>query len=179
MAARWLDEVEDLARSSLPAAVMRYVAQGAGDEVTTSEAVDAWRALRLAPHVLRDVSVVATVTTLLGTEVRMPAAVAPTTLQRAAHPDGEVAMARAVAGAGSLLVVSSNAGMPFADIAATGVAWWLQAYLPQRRELARPMLHAAVAAGARAVVLTVDTPVVGTKYDDGPGVWESVETGWV
>jgi 4-hydroxymandelate oxidase len=179
MVVRWLDEVEDLARSALPVSVMRYVAQGARDGVTTAGAVAAWRALRVQPHVLRDVSSVVTGTSLLGTEIRIPAAVAPTTLQRAAHPEGEVAMARAVSAAGSLMVVSSNAGTSFADIAATGVAWWLQAYLPQERELARPMLDAAVAAGARAVVLTVDTPVVGTKYDDGPSVWESLDTGWV
>jgi 4-hydroxymandelate oxidase len=73
--------------------------------------------------------------------------------------------------------LSSNAGTPFAEIGDTGVAWWLQAYLPANRSLAEPLLAAAVAAGARAVVLTADTPVVGTKSDDGPSVWETVDPG--
>ncbi|MGI8534888.1 MAG: alpha-hydroxy acid oxidase [Mycobacteriales bacterium] len=179
MTLRWLDDVEDLARETLPASVLRYVAQGARDGVTTGEAVAAWRGLRLLPHVLRDVTSPATATSLLGTDIATPVAVAPTTLQRAAHPDGEVAMAAGVAESGSLMVVSSNSGRSFADIAGTGVAWWLQAYVPQERTLAGPMLEAAVTAGARAVVLTVDTPVVGTRYDDGPSAWEDVETGWV
>jgi 4-hydroxymandelate oxidase len=86
-------------------------------------------------------------------------------------------MARATADAGGVLVVSSNAGTSFDDIAATGVHWWLQAYLPADRTLAEPMLERAVAAGARAVVLTVDTPVVGTKYasPEVPVVWETVD----
>ena len=119
--------------------------------------------------------------TLLGRPAARAVGVAPTTLQRAVHPDGELAMARATAAAGSVMVVSSNAGTPFADIAATGVRWWLQAYLPADRTLAEPMLDRAVAAGAEAVVLTVDTPVVATQVrrrgqrlgrrrpGDGPG----------
>jgi 4-hydroxymandelate oxidase len=101
-------------------------------------------------------------------------------LQRAADPRGEVAMAAACAAAGSRMVVSSNATATFPEIAATGVQWWLQAYLPQQRDLALPMLEAAVEAGAQAVVLTVDTPVVGTKYDAGEGtVWDTVPEEWI
>jgi isopentenyl diphosphate isomerase/L-lactate dehydrogenase-like FMN-dependent dehydrogenase len=58
------------------------------------------------------------------------------------------------------------------------VAWWVQAYLPQERSLAIPMLEAAASAGARAVVLTVDTPVVATKYDGG-AVWHSTPADWL
>jgi 4-hydroxymandelate oxidase len=85
-------------------------------------------------------------------------------------------MARACAAAGSVLVVSSNAGTPFSQIGATGVRWWLQAYLPADRTLAEPMLERAVAAGAEAVVVTVDTPVVGTKYAAGEQVvWDVID----
>ena len=103
------------------------------------------------------------------------------TLQRAADPDGEVAMARAAAAAGVPLVVSSNAGSTFADIAATGVTWWLQLYMPPDRDEAEPLLTQAVAAGAAAVVLTADTPVVGTRYPLAgrrPRVWEVAEPSW-
>jgi 4-hydroxymandelate oxidase len=175
--ARWLATLEDRARDVLPAAVLEYVLQGARDAETAAEASAAWRAVRFLPRVLHDVTHVDTTVRLLGHPVDVPWGVAPTTLQRAVHPDGELAMARATAAAGSVLVVSSNAGTPFAEIGATGVHWWLQAYLPADRTLAGPLLVRAVDAGARAVVLTVDTPVVGMKYAT-PGtavVWEGVD----
>jgi 4-hydroxymandelate oxidase len=172
----WLDGLEHEAELALPAPVFRYFRQGAREGLSGTEARAAWSRHRFAPHVLRDVTEVDTASLLLGHGVSAPVGVAPTTLQRAAHPEGELAVARATAAAGSLMVVSSNAGTPFAEIAATGVRWWLQAYLPSDRSLAVDLLSSAVAAGAEAVVLTVDTPVVGTKYDrPGPTVWDDLE----
>ncbi len=168
-------EWEEQARLRLPADVFEHLCHGARESVTTGEAQAAWAAVRFRPHVLRDVTEIDLAVKLLGHPLEVPWGVAPTTLQRAVHPDGELAMARAAAQAGSLLVVSSNVGTPFADLAATGVHWWLQAYLPADRTLAEPMLQRAVDAGAAAVVLTVDTPVVGTKYAAGAGVWDSVD----
>ena len=176
---RYADALEQRARELLDVAVHRYVRQGARDGLSAAEASTAWDRFRLLPHVLADVSDVDTSTALLGTRLRTSYAVGPTTMQRATHPDGEVAMARGVAEAGSLMVVSSNAGSTFEDIAAAGAPWWLQAYLTADRSACLPLLERAVAAGARAVVLTADTPVVGTKYDDGPTVWEKASPGWL
>ena len=175
----WLSGLEARARSELPEPVFEYVAQGARESHSAGEASDAWAALRFRPRVLRDVTSVDLSVDLLGRPAPVPWGVAPTTLQRAVHPEGELAMARGTASAGALLVVSSNAGTPFGDIADTGVRWWLQAYLPAKRALALPMLARAVAAGAEAVVLTVDTPVVATKYAVGEPVWDVVDPGLV
>jgi 4-hydroxymandelate oxidase len=175
--ARWLDGLEDRARAALPAPVLEYVLQGAGVGTTAAAAPASWRDIRLAPHVLRDVTEIDAGVTLLGDRFEIPWGVAPTTLQRAVHPDGELAMARATAQAGGLMVVSSNAGTSFDAIGATGVSWWLQAYLPADRTLAQSMLERAVNAGARAVVLTVDTPVVSTKHVDGVPVWDVIDPG--
>jgi 4-hydroxymandelate oxidase len=170
----WLAGLEDRARLALPPAVFEYVATGARDGVSAREA--GWSDVRFLPRVLRDVTDVDLAVSLLGEPTPLPWGVAPTTLQRTVHPDGELAMARACAAAGSLLVVSSNAGTPFADLGGTGVRWWLQAYLPADRRLAEPMLRRAVDAGAEAVVLTADTPVVGTKYPGGDEVvWDLVD----
>ena len=172
---RWLDGLEQRARHTVPPHVLEYVLQGGGASITASEASAAWREVRLAPRVLRDVTTVDLTTRLLDRDYRVPWGVAPTTLQRSVHRDGELAMARACADTGSLLVVSSNAGTRFAEIGETGVGWWLQAYLPSNRELAGPLLARAVAAGARAVVLTVDTPVVGSKVtESGRSVFDLV-----
>ncbi|MCW2829230.1 MAG: alpha-hydroxy-acid oxidizing protein [Marmoricola sp.] len=178
---RWLDQVESLAREALPAAVFRYVAEGAREEITLGEAEASWRAIRIAPHILRDVLHVETSTRLLGTTVDLPLGIAPMTLQRAADPEGEVAMARAAALCGVPVVVSSNAGSTFADIASTGATWWLQLYVPEARQEAAPLFEAAVAAGAAAVVLTADAPVLGTRYrsPEGPHVWEMADASWV
>ena len=117
MTRRWLDQVEALAREALPEPVFRYVAEGARDEISVGEAVAAWQSVRVAPRILRDVRHVETSTDLLGTTYDLPLGIAPMTLQRAADPDGEVAMARAAAAAGVPMVVSSNSGSTFSDIA--------------------------------------------------------------
>ena len=169
---RWVDGLEEAAAQRLPDAVARYYRQGSRDGISAAEAAQAWRDIRIRPHVLRDVSAVTTATTLLGTRIDAPIAVAPTTLQRHADPAGECAMASGVRAAGGLVCVSSNAGRSFADIAAEGVPWWVQVYVLRDLAVTEAMLARAVDAGARAVVVTVDTPVVGTKYDDGTSVWE-------
>ena len=179
MTERYSDRVEQAAREALPEEVFTYFAQGAAAGVSAAEATSSWSAFRFVPRVLRDVTVVDTRTTLLGTELRSPFAVAPTTLQRAAHPDAEAAMARAARDAGSLMVVSSNAGTGFDAIAATGVAWWLQMYVTADRTLTEPVVDAAVAAGARAVVVTADTPVVARKHSAGASVWDAIDPAWL
>lgn len=136
--------------------------------------------MRFLPRVLRDVTDVDLSCELLGRRSEIPWGVAPTTLQRAVHPDGELAVAAATRDAGGVMVVSSNAGTTFADIGATGVRWWLQAYLPADRSLGAGLLERAAAAGAEAVVLTADTPVVGTKYAAGDQVvWDLVDPAWL
>ena len=169
-----LAELQRLADEILPPAVAEYFNQGATFGVTTGEAVAAWDRLRLRPRALVDVSSVSTATTVLGRPVTSPILVAPTTLQRMADPEGEVATARATAAVGSLMGVSSNAGRTFAEIGATGVPWWIQAYILRDRGLTVEILQRACAAGASAVVLTVDTPVVGRKHNVGPVIWDLV-----
>ena len=173
------DDLEARASRVLSEPIFRYFRQGARDGVSAAEAAAAWDARRLLPQVLRDVTAVDLSTTLLGTPVRTPFAVAPTTLHRAAHPDGEIATARAAAARGALMVLSSNAGTTVEDVARTGVDWWLQIYVTADRPACQPLLERAVAAGAKAVVLTADTPVVGTKYDEGPTVWDVSEPSWL
>ncbi|GAA1911016.1 alpha-hydroxy acid oxidase [Nocardioides marmoribigeumensis] len=179
MSGRYADGLAERARARLSPEVYHYVACGAGDGLSASEAEQSWRSWRFRPRVLRDVTYVELATELLGTTYAAPIGVAPTTLHRAAHPDGEVETARGVARCGVPMVVSSNAGSTFEDIAATGVPWWLQIYLTSERSVSEPVVARAVAAGARALVLTADTPVVGTKREGERSVWSAVEPGWL
>jgi 4-hydroxymandelate oxidase len=174
---RWIDTLQAAAAEKLPEPVHRYFRQGSAGGVSVGEATAAWSAYRFRPRVLNDVSTIDLSTTVLGVPVDSPILVAPSTLHRMADPDGEIAMARGVGAARSVLGLSSNAGTTFAELGATGVPWWLQIYIVRNREITRRMLDAAVEAGARAVVLTVDTPVVGRKEDDGETVWNLVKPG--
>ena len=84
--------------------------------------VEAWQRLRLRPRVLVDVAEVTTATTVLGTPVAMPILVAPTAIQRIAHPDGEPGMARAAAAAGTVLCLSTIATATLDEVAAAAPA---------------------------------------------------------
>ncbi len=175
----YAEQVAELARARLDPAVFSYIAQGAGPGITAGEATAAWRDVRLWPRVLQDVVTIDLRARFLEADHALPVGIAPTTLQRAAHPDGEVEMARAAAGLDVPLVVSSNAGSTFADIAATGVRWWLQMYVTADRSLTEPVVQAAREAGASALVLTADTPLVARKRMSTPNVWDLVEPGWL
>jgi 4-hydroxymandelate oxidase len=175
---RWIDTLQDAAAERLAEPVHRYVRQGSAGQRSVTEAEAAWNDLRIRPRVLVDVSTVRTETTVLGTPVAAPVLVAPTTVQRQADPDGEAAMARGTMAAGSLLCVSSNSGTPFAMVGETGAPWWVQSYVLRDRSATAAYLRRAVEGGARAVVLTADTAVVGRKEDpeNEPTVWDVTPT---
>ncbi len=172
----WLETLRDRASRAMPPAVWRYVDSGSYGQLTVAESTAAWQAMRFRPRVLQGHASVELDTTLLGIPVASPVAVAPTSMQRAMHPLGERAMSAGASAAGSLHVVSSNSGTLF-DRLAPG-PWWLQAYLPPERDAFLPVLEAAVAAGARAVVLTVDTPFPGTKYAAEDADWTGIDLSW-
>ena len=154
------------ARSRLPDDVWDYFDTGSGDETARAEAPTAWSRYRLRPRVLRPVGAVDTTTTVLGHEVASPFLVAPAALHGLATPAAEAATAQGVAEAGSLLVLSTRSTLP-PEQAVTGdwgtTAWWSQLYVLRDRGLTRALIDRAVAGGAQAIVLTVDTPVVGRK----------------
>jgi len=172
---RWIDGLEERAMRVLPAEIYEYFRRGAGQELSATEAADVWDRLRLRPHVLRDVSDCDTSTTVLGTPVSTPVLIAPSTLQRRADPEGEAATARGVARAGSLLAVTSNTAVPFSSLPASGAPWWVQVYVARDRALTLEVLERAKAAGARAVVLTADTPVIGSQGKTGAHVADFVQ----
>lgn len=161
-------EYERLAEQALDPGAHGYFAGGAGDERTLRENVSAFERIRIRPRVLVDVSSVETSTTLLGTDVSMPVLVAPVAFQRLAHPDGEAGMARAAAGAGALMCLSTLATARPRDVAegAAGAPRWFQLYLFRDRGVTRALAEEAVEAGYSAIVLTVDAPRAGRRERD-------------
>lgn len=122
--------------------------------------------MRLRPRVLRDVSRVDTSVTVLGCRVESPVLVAPTAFHRLAHPSGERASAEGTASAGSLFVLSSRSSTRIEAVAEVAGPWWFQVYVLRERSLTRDLVLRAAASGARALVLTGDTPCVGRKRRD-------------
>jgi 4-hydroxymandelate oxidase len=163
-----LAELERQARERLEPAAYDYFAGGADDELTLADNVAAWRRLRLRYRVLRDVGAVTTATTVLGTEIPAPVIVAPTAYQRLAHPDGEAATARGAAAAGTLMIASTLATVSLEAVAAAapGAPRWFQLYVRRDRGWTAELVARAVAAGYRALVLTVDLPVLGFRRRD-------------
>jgi 4-hydroxymandelate oxidase len=175
-ARRWLESLPERARRCMPPPVWTYVQAGARDGVTAAEATAAWHEVRFRPRVLRGVDEAGLETLILGDRYSSPLAVAPTSMQRAVHPQGERAMVAGADAAGCLHVVASNAGTRFGDL--QSARWWLQVYLPADRDDVLPVLEAATAAGATAAVLTVDTPHSGTKYAVHDADWTGIDLSW-
>lgn len=162
-----LHEIEALARPNLSQAAADYFAGGAEDEVTLRANRDAFERHFLRPRYLVDVSRLDTSTTAMGIEIPFPVIVAPTGFQMLAHPDGERATARGTAAAGTLMTLStfSTIAMEEVQAAATGPKWF-QLYVHKDRGLTRHLVERAEAAGFRAIVLTVDVPMVGRRERD-------------
>ncbi len=160
--------LEERAAQVLGPMALDYFRGGSDEESTVRENVLAWERWRLRPHVLRDVSTVSTATSVLGTPVPAPVLVAPTAYHELASPEGESGTARGAAAAGTVMVVSTFATQPMETIAAAapdGVRWF-QLYVYKDAGWTREIVARAVAAGHRALVLTVDVPVLGNRRRD-------------
>jgi 4-hydroxymandelate oxidase len=163
-----LAALEAEALGTLPRDVADYYAGGAGSEITLGEATAAWGSWRLRPRVLRGATEVDLRTSLLGTEIATPTGVAPWAYQAMAHPDGERATARGAAAAGALMTVSTSAGTSLEDVAAAEPAFpkWFQLYRLHSPMHTDDLARRAGRAGYRALVLTVDLPVLGRRRRD-------------
>lgn len=159
-----LADQAERAAAVLAPEVLEYYRAGAGDQVTRNEAAQAWSRFRLRPWPLRSVAAVDTSVTLLGCQLATPICVAPSAFHGLAHPDAECATVAGAGAAGSLFMLSTRASKRFADVGAAAAGpWWFQVYIMQDRKLTAALIADAVQAGARALVLTGDTPYVGRK----------------
>jgi 4-hydroxymandelate oxidase len=160
-----VNRFEPLARKRLSQMAYDYVRSGGGDEITMRENRLGFERLRLAPNVLVDVSKIDMRVSLFGSELAHPILLAPVAYHRLYHREGELATARGAAATGTVLVVSSFTTTAIDEIARnTQSPIWFQLYVQRDRGFTRDMVQRAVAAGCKAVCLTVDTPVLGCRY---------------
>ncbi len=161
-------DFERAAAEKLDAGVAGYFFGGAGDELTLGENVAAWKGWRLRPRVLAGLSVWRTGVEVLGGEVSMPVLVAPVAYQGLVDPEGEAAMARAAAAAGTVMCLSTLATMrprPVAE-AAPGGRRWFQLYCFRDEGVTQALVEEAVGCGYEAIVVTVDTARGGNRERD-------------
>ncbi len=160
-----LDDLERDARPAIGERAYAYYSGGSDDERLLEGNVAAWGHWQLHPRVLAGVAEVAPATTLLGTRVSSPVAIAPTAIQGLAHPEGEAATARGAAEVGALMILSSLATCPLEEVAAAapGAPRWMQVYILRERARTAELVSRAVAHGYGALVLTVDAPVSGLR----------------
>jgi isopentenyl diphosphate isomerase/L-lactate dehydrogenase-like FMN-dependent dehydrogenase len=162
------DDWESAAREKLEPHAFDYIAGGAGTEDTMRANRAAFQRWRLVPRMLRGAVERDLAVEVLGTPSPAPFMLAPVGVQGIAHPDAEVAVARACAATGVPLVVSSAASTPMEPIAeALGdTPWWFQLYWVNDREVVQSLVQRAAAAGASAIVLTLDTLHLGWRDRD-------------
>ena len=158
-----LEEFEAVAREKMPPASYDYYAGGAEDEITLRENRDAFKRLRIAFRVLVDVAERDMRTELLGVPMSSPILLAPTAMHRMAHPDGELATSRAAAGTGTLMCLSSISSTPME--APEGRRWFQLYHMGDRRKT-ESLVQRAAGSGYEAIVVTVDTPVLGRRERD-------------
>jgi 4-hydroxymandelate oxidase len=158
-------DYERLAERVLERGAHAYYAGGAGDERTLAENVAAWQRVAIRPRVLVGAGSCETGVTLLGQPRPHPVVIAPTAFHRLAHPDGEIATARAAAATGTIISVATFAttSIPALAEAAPGAGRWFQLYVFKDRGISRELVAQAVEHGFEALVITVDLPVVGVR----------------
>ena len=155
------------ARSKVPKDVLDYFEGGALDEITLRENTAGWERLKLYYRVLAGVGKRDLETTVLGQMISMPIVVAPTAFHRLACDEGEIATARAAKKAGTLFILSSLSNTAMEKVfAEAGTPRWFQLYIYKDRGITRELVQRAEAAGAEAIVLTVDAPGLGTRERD-------------
>ncbi|KZC06632.1 Peroxisomal (S)-2-hydroxy-acid oxidase GLO5 [Dufourea novaeangliae] len=163
-----VEDYEIHAQKNLPPTVRDYYNSGAGEQFSLKLNTEAFRKFRIRPRFLRDVSKRDISTTILGEKISMPLGVAPTAMQRMAHPDGECANARAAEGAGTIYTLSTIATSSIEEVAKAapkGIKWF-QLYIYTDRNVTLSLVQRAERAGFKALVLTVDAPLFGDRRAD-------------
>jgi L-lactate dehydrogenase (cytochrome) len=160
-------DLRRIAQHRLPGGVFDYIDGAAEDERTLAANQAAYARVGFRPRVLRGVAKVDVSSSLLGRPVEYPLVLAPTGFTRIADPQGELAVARAAARAGLPYTLSTLSTRSIEEVRAVSDGrLWFQVYAWRDRSLVAEMIDRAAAARFEALVLTVDTAVLGRRERD-------------
>lgn len=165
--ARNIADLRNLARRRLPKVIFDYIDGGAEDECTLRGNCSAFQEISLRPRQAVAVAQCDLRARMVGHDLSLPFLLAPVGYSRMMHPDGEVGAARAAGDAGTASILSSISSYRMEDVrnATKGPAWY-QVYLIGGRAAAEAAVARAAQAGFSALVVTVDTPMVGNRERD-------------
>ncbi len=162
-----IDDYHRAARARLPKDVLDYYEGGALDEITLRENTAGWERLKLYYHVLAGVGTRDLSTTILGHFISLPIGVAPMAFQKLACAAGEIATAEAAKAVGTLFILSSFSNTAMESVLPQAASpRWFQLYIYKDRGITNELVRRAEAAGAEAIVVTVDAPGLGTRERD-------------
>lgn len=161
-------ELEEAACKAMTPQAFGYVAGGASSELTVRANREAFERWQIVPRMLRDVSTRDLSGSILGTALPAPLLLAPVGVQSIVHADAELAVARAAASQGVPAILSTAASNTIEAVAeaAGSSARWYQLYWPRERELAASFISRAEQAGYEALVVTLDTWILGWRPRD-------------
>ncbi len=160
--------LEQRAKEVLEPRAYDYVAGAAGGELTARANLEAFYRWRIVPRMLRDVSQRDLSVELLGRRLPAPLLLGPVGVQGIIHSEAELATARAAASLGLPSVLSTLSSRPLEQVAQAGGEGprWFQLYWTTRPEVTASLLRRAETAGYSALVVTLDTAVLGWRERD-------------
>ncbi|KAJ8774242.1 hypothetical protein K2173_009673 [Erythroxylum novogranatense] len=162
-----VNEFQGLARQALPKMYYDFFAGGAEDQHTLKENMEAFRRITFRPRVLVDVSKIDMSCNILGYRISAPVMIAPTSVQKLAHPEGEIATARAAAACNTIMILSYMSTCTVEEVASScNAIRFFQLYVYKRRDISALLVQRAERNGYKAIVLTVDTPRLGRREAD-------------
>ncbi len=166
--AQTIDDLRRIAKRRTPRAAFDYTDGAAEDEISLERARQAFRDIEFHPTILRDVSSVRTGWQVLGQQVALPFAIAPTGFTRLMHTEGELAGVRVAAAAGIPFSLSTLGTASIEDVAAAAPQGrkWFQLYMWRDRDRSMALVRRAAEAGFDTLLATVDVPVAGARLRD-------------
>ena len=161
-----LNELEPLAEKTMAELYFHYYQGGACDEITLRRNREAYQQIELLPRMLVDVSQRRLTCSLFGSQLDMPILIAPMAFQALAHKEGELAVAAAARRHNTIMTLSTLATYSLEQVAAVANHRWYQLYVYKDREITRELVKRAEQAGYEALVVTVDSPLLGRREKD-------------
>ena len=162
-----ISDIESIAKENLTSTAYDYYCSGADDEITLRENSEAYNRIFLKYRVLVDVSERDLTTVIMGEKISLPLIIAPTAFHKLAHPEGEAAVARAAGSQGTIMTLSTLSNCDIEEVVnATSGSVWFQLYVFKDRSVTEALIKRAEAAGCKALVLTVDAPLLGRRIRD-------------
>ncbi|MCB0703826.1 MAG: lactate 2-monooxygenase [Saprospiraceae bacterium] len=161
-------ELQSQAKQALSRKAYDYIAGGAGKEHTVSHNQSAFRQWHILPRMLRDVSQRDTSLELFGRKMHSPFLTAPIGVLELAHKEGDLAVAKATSSLGVPMIFSSQASYPMESCSALmgNAPRWFQLYWSKSDELVKSLVQRAENCGCEAIVITLDTTLLGWRERD-------------